>query len=420
MDRIFQKLCNKYPGMIFVYMDDILVATTMNKALHRQIVHEVLDLLEKELFFLKPSKCKFEQESIDYLGIVVSKGTMRIDPTKQNGLAAWPRKLTSVKQVRSTLGMLGYQRPFIPHFAHLAQPLTQLLKKEKKFKWTDECTKALDKLIHIVASDLVLHRPDYTKPFTVEVDASQYATGAILYQENEEGRLCLVGYHSHTLNPVERGYDVHDRELLAVMRGLRQWRHLFLSSPFQTTVVTDHANLQYYRQPQKINRCVARYLGDLAKYNFKMVHKPGKLNRADHLSRRPDYDEGKEDNKEVQVLQDAMFANAVVSLDLEQEVYDAQEGQATAMAELQKAHGLVSQNHHWFQQGCPVVADKLELKQKILRWYHDHETAGHPGVGNMWIAVARNYWWPDLKKFVTSYVKGCAVCQSTKPNTVRP
>jgi Reverse transcriptase (RNA-dependent DNA polymerase) len=76
MDRIFQKLCNKYPGMVFVYMDDILVATTMDKALHRQIMHKVLELLEKESFFLKPSKCKFKQESIDYLGVIVSKGTV--------------------------------------------------------------------------------------------------------------------------------------------------------------------------------------------------------------------------------------------------------------------------------------------------------------------------------------------------------
>jgi Reverse transcriptase (RNA-dependent DNA polymerase) len=120
MDCIFQQLHNKYPGMVFVYMDNILVATTMDKALHRKIVHEVLELLEKESFFLKPSKCKFEQESIDYLGIVVSKGTVWINPTKQNRLAMWPRKLTSVKQVRSTLGVLRYQRPFIPCFMHLA------------------------------------------------------------------------------------------------------------------------------------------------------------------------------------------------------------------------------------------------------------------------------------------------------------
>jgi hypothetical protein len=120
-------------------------------------VHEVLDLLEKESFFLKPAKCKFEQQLINYLGIVVTKGTVWIDPTKQNGLAAWPRQLTSVKQVCSTLGVLGYQRPFIHGFVHLACPLTQLLKKEKKFEWMEECTAALDALIGIVTSDPVLH-----------------------------------------------------------------------------------------------------------------------------------------------------------------------------------------------------------------------------------------------------------------------
>jgi hypothetical protein len=129
-------------------MDNILITTIKDYALHRQIVHEVLEVLEEESFFLKPAKCKFEQESIDYLGIVVTKGTVQIDPTKQNGLAAWPCRLTSVKQVRSTLGVLGYQRPFIHGFAQLAQPITQLLKKEKKFEWTDECTAALDKLCY--------------------------------------------------------------------------------------------------------------------------------------------------------------------------------------------------------------------------------------------------------------------------------
>jgi Reverse transcriptase (RNA-dependent DNA polymerase) len=102
MDHVFQKLRNKYPGMVFVYMDDILIATSMDCTLHCEIVHQVLELLEEESFFLKPSKCKFEQTTIDYLGIVVSKGTVKINPTKQNGIVAWPRQLTSIKQVRST------------------------------------------------------------------------------------------------------------------------------------------------------------------------------------------------------------------------------------------------------------------------------------------------------------------------------
>jgi RNase H-like domain found in reverse transcriptase len=113
----------------------------------------------------------------------------------------------------------------------------QLLKKGKKFKWMKECTAALDKLIGIVTSNPILHRPNYDLLFTLEVDASQYATGAILYQPNKKGQLCPVGYHSHMLNPVEQGYDVHNRELLAVMRGLHQWRHLLLSSPFKTVML---------------------------------------------------------------------------------------------------------------------------------------------------------------------------------------
>jgi RNase H-like domain found in reverse transcriptase len=220
---------------------------------------------------------------------------------------------------------------------------------------------ALNELINIVTSDPVLHRPNYDLPFTLEVDASQYATGAILYQPNDKGRLCPVGYHSHTLNLAERGYNVHDRELLAVMRGLRQWRHLLLSSPFTTTVITDHANLQYYCQPQKINRCVAWYLADLADYQFALVHKPGVSNKADHLSRWPDYDEGKGDNEDIQVLPDKLFANAIMSLDVEQAVYDQQ---AVAAAQIQgwaKEHGLASINHHWFKGNKPVVANNLSL-----------------------------------------------------------
>jgi RNase H-like domain found in reverse transcriptase len=93
-----------------------------------------------------------------------------------------------------------------------------------------------------------------------------------------------MGYHSHTLNPAEQGYNVYDRELLAVMRGLHQWWHLLLSSPFMMTVITDHMNLQYYCQPQKINCRVARYLANLADYRFKLVHKLGMSNKVNHLS----------------------------------------------------------------------------------------------------------------------------------------
>jgi RNase H-like domain found in reverse transcriptase len=178
---------------------------------------------------------------------LVEKGTIHIDPTKRNGLKDWPRQLSTVKQVRSTLGVLGYQRPFIKGFAHIAKPLTQLLKKGQPFQWTEDCTAALDKLITIVTSDPVLQRPDQEKPFELEVDASQYALGAILYQRDDNGKLRPVAYHSETFNEAERGYDIHDRELLAVVKGLENWRHLLMGAKHEITVYTDHANLQYYR-----------------------------------------------------------------------------------------------------------------------------------------------------------------------------
>jgi RNase H-like domain found in reverse transcriptase/Reverse transcriptase (RNA-dependent DNA polymerase) len=217
MDCLFCPLKDKYLGMLFVYMDDILIATSDDLPLHRQIIHDVLDLLEAESFFLKPSKCKFERSSIDYLGIVVSNGAISIDLTKCDGLATWLEQLATVKQVHSTLGVFGYQRPFIQGFADIAKPLTELTKKDVPFTWTPCCTAAIQRLKQIVLSDPVLQQPHPDRPYTLEVDASQYATGAILQQPDETGHLCPVGYDSQTFNNTERGYNIHDRELLAVI-----------------------------------------------------------------------------------------------------------------------------------------------------------------------------------------------------------
>jgi RNase H-like domain found in reverse transcriptase/Reverse transcriptase (RNA-dependent DNA polymerase) len=266
MDRLFWPLKDKYPGMLFVYMDDILIATTDDLPLHWRIVHDVLDLLKTESFFLKPSKCKFKCPSIDYLGIVIRNGAISIDPMKRDGLATWLEQLATVKQVCSTLGVFGYQRPFIQGFADIAKPLTELTKKDVPFAWTPRCTAAIQQLKQIVLSDPVLQQPHPDRPYTLEVDASQYTTGAILQQPDETGCLCPVSYDSQTFNDAERGYDIHDRELLAVIQGLLAWHHLLVGSPHKICVLTDHSNLKYYRHPQKISRQVACYLPKMLRF----------------------------------------------------------------------------------------------------------------------------------------------------------
>ncbi len=120
MNRMFREMKMCYPTELFIYMDNILIATSDNTSRHRQIVHKVLDKLKEELYFLRLTKCEFEKDKVDYLGVVISRERIHIDPLKVEGLANWPRELQTIKQVRSTLGVLGYQCPFILGFAHIA------------------------------------------------------------------------------------------------------------------------------------------------------------------------------------------------------------------------------------------------------------------------------------------------------------
>jgi len=142
-------------------MDDCLVATAEGElTLHRQMNHHLLQIFEEHSYFLKPSKCIFEQSEVDFLGVRLGHGEISIDPSKIAGIKDWPTTLKSVKEVRSTLGILGFQRPFIPGFADIAKPLMNLLKKATTFDWTLACTAALVTLRDIITSKPILVPPD--------------------------------------------------------------------------------------------------------------------------------------------------------------------------------------------------------------------------------------------------------------------
>ena len=249
MQKMLQHWLNKYPDETGNYIDDMVVATKGDRQCHQQIVGELLQIFQDNSYFLQPAKCEFEVSKIECLGLVVDGTTLSIDPKKADGLHNWPRTLSTVKEVRSVLGVLGYQRPFIPHYANIARPLTVLTKKNSPFVWTAECRSALDTLISAVTEGPTLAQPDMSRPFFLQVDASAYTTGAILSQQDDRGKHRAVGFLSKTFNKAERNYDIHNRELLAMFRGLAHWRHLLLSSPHVTTVLTDHKNLEYYKEP---------------------------------------------------------------------------------------------------------------------------------------------------------------------------
>ena len=159
-----------------------------------------------------------------------------------------------------------------------------------------------------MTSEPVLRQPQLDKPFEVEVDASGFTLGGVLLQRQEDGKKHPIGYYSATLNEAQRNYDIYELELLAIAECLKHWRPYLAGSPHKIIVHTDHANLTYWRQPQKISRRIARQVLELEEYNIKLQHVPGKNNgHADALSRRPDYDQGSSDNQNVTVLPDKLF-----------------------------------------------------------------------------------------------------------------
>jgi RNase H-like domain found in reverse transcriptase len=218
-----------------------------------QAIHNFLDTCEKHSYFLKAYKCEIMQPQIRLLGWLITGEGLHINPSKVIGILEWPRMLTSVRQVWKTLGVLGYQWPFIQEFASIAQPIVEPTKKGKTFKWTDACHEALETLIEKVTTAPVLVYPDLERPFKMEVDASAYAVGAILSQKDNQGLRRDIGYYSKALNPAKCNYNIWDQKFLAVIKALGNWQHLLIGTLHKIIVWTDHVNLQYYRQPQKVN-----------------------------------------------------------------------------------------------------------------------------------------------------------------------
>jgi len=187
------------------------------------------------------------------------------------------------------LGLANYYCWFIEGFASIARPLHDMVKKDKKWKWTEKQDKAFEELKRRFTEKLVLLAPDLDKKMRMEVDASDYVTGGVLLMECEDGLWRPVVFLSKSLNETERNYKIHDKEMLAIVRGLEAWRHLLEGAQFKFKIWTDHKNLEYFMKAQKLNQRQARWALYLFRFDFTLKHMAGaKMGKADGLSRRSD------------------------------------------------------------------------------------------------------------------------------------
>jgi len=170
-----------------------------------------------------------------------------------NGVLSWPEP-RNVKDVRKFLGLANYYRRFIKDFAQVARPMNVLMRKDMKWRWEGEEQAAFDELKKAFMTRPVLAAPDLDKEFRVKADASNYVTGGVLSMKCSDNLWRPVAFISKSLSDTERNYEIHDKEMLAIVKCLEEWRHFLEGMVVKFEIWIDHKNLEYFMKVQKLNR----------------------------------------------------------------------------------------------------------------------------------------------------------------------
>ena len=275
MNRVFKDYLYR---CVIVFIDDILIYSHSLEE-HAEHLRIVLNILKQKQLYAKFKKCEFWLEKVAFLGHVVSKDGVSVDPGKVEAVSCWPRP-TTISEVRSFLGLAGYYRKFVEGFSKIASPLTNLTRKHVKFQWTDLCECSFMELKQKLISTPILAIPTNSGRFIVYSDASKCGLGCVLMQNGK-----VIAYASRQLKDYEKNYPTYDLELAAVVFALKIWRHYLYGE--RCEIYTDHKSLKYFFTQKELNMRQRRWLELVKDYDCVINYHPGKVNVvADALSRK--------------------------------------------------------------------------------------------------------------------------------------
>jgi len=428
---------------VVIYIDDILIySKTLQE--HQRLVKEVLSRLRKWNLAAAWDKCEFHKSEIEFLGYIISKDAVSMSEEKVKSVREWARP-QSQKDVQSFMGFANFYRRFIKDFSKIVKPLTDTTAdkfKGKNWQWNDACERAFEQLKESFTSAPILRHFNPNLPTVVETDASDFAIGGVLSQQLE-GRLHPIAFYSRKMDKAELNYEIHDKELLAIVSSFKEWRR-YLEGALHTMVVySDHKNLEYFATTKVLNRRQARWAQELAGYDFKIVYRPGVQNgKPDALSRRLEYRPRKgdvpEDNENQPVhtvLKPEHFAYgsviissvrfqkipmATFSADFMEKVVQAAESDPDWMEEYEKAmEGNPSKDVEYhagalYYQNRLWIPNNQNLRREILEYEHDSKVAEHMGQSKTIELIRRNFSLSDMDNDISSWVRSCLVCQRAK------
>lgn len=408
MNRIFYDCVDVF---LVVYMDDLLIFSKDEES-HMKHLEIVLSRLREHKLYVSPKKCEFMKIEIDFLGLIVGKNGIRVNPSKVEVLKSWPRP-QSLTDVRSFIGLLQFFRRFIKDFSTLATPLTNLTKKGYGIqKWDETCDKAFESLKQAITTAPILVAPNWKKPFRGHVDASEFGVGGTLTQLDDAGRERAIAFFSKKLSPAERNYTANDRELLGLVYFLERFRCYLEGSNFE--IFTDNQVLKHFFTKAKLSRREARWLETFGNFGiFPINLKPGKIHvLGDTLSRAPqllinDLEVLKIDPEVLLSYEEDEFYGPLLKV---MEGKNLQDG-----IKDRKFKSLINMFH---RDGSKLLYEgKLCIPRKsvrdLLHMAHDAKIAGHFGYFKT-LSRLRNVYWKHKSRDVKKYVQGCTICQQKK------
>ncbi|XP_074351950.1 uncharacterized protein LOC141691106 [Apium graveolens] len=272
MNRIFKKCLDKF---IIIFIDDILIYSKTEEE-HAAHLRMTLEILRKEQLYAKFSKCEFWLKEVQFLGHIISREGIQVDPTKIEAVLNWERPKTPT-EVRSFLGLAGYYRRFVKDFAKIATPLTKLTRQSEKFEWNSKCEESFQELKNRLVTAPVLVLPDEQGNFVIYSDASYRGLGCVLMQHGN-----VIAYASRQLKPHEQKYPTHDLELAAIVFALKLWRHYLYGEKCE--IYTDHKSLKYIFTQKELNMRQRRWLELIKDYDVTISYHPGKLGTKLNMS----------------------------------------------------------------------------------------------------------------------------------------
>lgn len=396
MYEVLQPYLRKF---VPVFFDDILIYSN-TWAEHLRHVRLVFMALLQYQLILKKSKCFFGQESVAYLGHVISEKGVPMDGDKVQAVLAWPRP-TSVRTVRGFLGLAGYYQRFIKDYGSIAEPLTRLLCKDG-FIWDSDATAAFEALQRALTSAPVLQLPDFSKPFIVECDASGSGLGAILHQGTSP-----IAFFSRQIAPRHAKLAAYKRELIGLVQAVRHWHPYLWGREF--VVRTDHYSLKFL-----LDQCLAtipqhQWASKLLGFDFKVEYKPGIQNTvADALSWR-------DADQEAELL---ALSSPLFSLFEEIRAALAEDGAWVDHRDkaTQKVDGWAWIDELMTKDGKVFIPCTLPLLQSLLDQAHG---TGHEGVQKTINRLQADFFVPGDKMLVQQFMRGCETCQRNKTEHLR-